>query len=242
MRNHNVALTPVETWCELYQMTEVQLIEGVSLYYQLINLLFAKSRQTILTAPLPCYFFNEHKSEVIRKKALSSASNCLLAVDRWLNRGEALNKFTECINDLGLSVAPKKTGLLRTLSSEQYILISSVHYFLSTKMDNYLFEVRNAGLDLFQYLFMCNTLSQGFNHKILNESGMKMMEHKPDQFFESGFPYDFFVHDRYESTKNKLSVIVCYVDRLSTHFFDNMNEGYKHIDASSDKYLLATAL
>lgn len=242
MRNHNVALTPVETWCELYQMTEVQLIEGISLYYQLINLLFAKSRQTILTAPLPCYFFNEHKSEVIRKKALRSASICLMPVDRWLNKGEALDKFTACVKGLGLSVTPKKTGLLRELSSEQYALILSVHYFLSTKMDNYLFEVRNAGMDLFHYLFMCNTLAQGFNHKILNESGMKVMKDKPDQFFENGYPYDFFVHDRYESTKNTLSIIVCYTERLSTYFFDNMDEGYKHIDGRSDKYLLATAL
>ncbi|WP_063664374.1 hypothetical protein [Aliivibrio fischeri] len=243
MHYHNVVtIPPVQAWCETYNMTETQLIEGISLYYQLINLLFSKSRKTILTAPLPCYFFNKHKSEVIRKKVLRSSSNNIYSFDKWMNKEESLDKFTQCVKNLELSVSPKKTGLLRALSQQQYMILDNVHYFLSEKMDNYLFDLRNLGLDIIRYLFMCNTLSQGFNHKILNESAMNIMDNKPDKFFDNGFPFDFFVHDRDCSTKNKLSVIVCYTDRLSTFFFDNLEEGDKHIKASKDKFLLALSL
>ena len=74
------------------------------------------------------------------------------------------------------------------------------------------------------FLLLRNTLEVGFEYSEFNRIALELFDSKGDDFFATGYPFDFFVHDREIATREVPSFWVTYKDRISTLTFSTDDE------------------
>ncbi|AZS26264.1 hypothetical protein DYL72_15255 [Vibrio anguillarum] len=218
-------------WAEKFGRSEKELIEGLSLYAQLTNLAFSKSRTKILSQ-LDTRFFTSNRVDVVLTKSLNSFQITLNAFDKYAEKAEVMQQYKAVIKAFNLPQTPKTNGILRAITFNQYRLLENIHYLLVELAPYFSFETRNINSDLMRHLALKDSLSNGLGVDSLNALATKLLTTNDLSFFEKGFMFDFFVHDRdaLYTSKSKKGFIVCYKDRLSTWFFESKEKAIQQID------------
>lgn len=196
--------------------TEAELISGLGLYYQLVNLLTAKTREKII-GPLVTSVFDVGRANHILAVARRKLTNAVAHVDtHGMPDTDLLDTF---VASRKLPVTPQKTGILRELTLEQYLLVEDVHYFLCERWDDHVwFYAKTAILEMAMMLLTRTTLQNGSASKRHSKLANELVPKWTDAFIERGFPFDFFVHDQTALASLKASQAVISIDRniLST--------------------------
>ncbi|MCG9575449.1 hypothetical protein L1D14_04280 [Vibrio tubiashii] len=229
----------VETrWEERYERSPQELEAAMGLYFNLVNLLYCKSRSRILSSP-HTFKFNPMNSELVMKKMTSSLERTLSNHERYLEPLDTISQKLESLfHSVGFSVkltSAKKRGICRELSLEEYRLLSDFRYLLAWGLKPHhsdVFDLREAICVLTEFLFIKNTLSYGFECEELNQIASQLMNKQEATFYTSGYPTDLFVCDRLETSKQAKGFLTCYKDRLSTYIFSTSEEIAKHFGST----------
>ncbi|CCO44206.1 hypothetical protein VIBNISOn1_1050032 [Vibrio nigripulchritudo SOn1] len=216
----------INYWCERYNRTEQDLFNAAELYLRVANLVYAASRERILNRCFD-YKFASNNSQVIRDKVKRTLDKGLSSCIKF-GSDQSIDMLGNAIRTLGLKKQPKAKGICRNISMSDYLLLSDFNYFIAQKLFNNpflndTFELRNAVWDLVQYLLLLDTLEHGFEKESMNKISYHLVSTKEPQFFDNGYPLDFFVHDREFSNRNKRTVIACYQDRISTWIYSGID-------------------
>lgn len=215
-----------KSWCERYGRTEQELFDAAGLFFQVANLVYAASRERVLERKFE-YLFNAENSQVVRDKVKRNLDKRISGCLKF-GADDSLSLLHDAVFQLGFTKKPNSKGLCRKLSLPEYLLLNDFHYFIAQNLFNNPFqhdpfELRNAVWDLIQYLFLVDTLENGFDKESMNRVAHQLMSSQQKQFFANGHPLDFFVHDREFSSRHKQTAIACYRDRISTCIFSGLD-------------------
>ncbi|WP_281188856.1 hypothetical protein [Vibrio harveyi] len=223
--------------------TEGELTSAMSLLYQLTNLAFCKSFDKIMLSTIKgSSFVNQTKFEVILAKSYRTMVN---RPKYFLDESEKHYADLKTMEtELGLTSAPKRSGICREISIEEYELISGFLYALASyyydRSSHCCWELRDCVRGYLNHLLLRDTLKSGFENPIIQKVACDLLDHQSLQFFDSGFPVDFFVNDRLTCLAREHGYWVCYPDRLSTWNFDIKDERMARNEAKEQNKMLVT--
>lgn len=236
----------IEKWFKKNTLSDLS--QAINTFEGLLNFIFASenTQKKVILTDLDKYFFDKEKSELVMKNAINKNFSGFYRNVNYIkeNKENILQSygnwkvdFCKRVEKLGfgkISQAKRKT-IKRQISISEYSMYSYFHYLIGSIIPdaNDIFDVKNLNLDLANLFLLVNTLQFGFDEQRQNKAANDNIFNNEGVFLCSGYPFDFFVHDRLAMYENKkMKFIVCYKDRISTRIFKSADEAKKEVHES----------